>query len=673
VRVTAADAASAAPACAADPERFAAAVRQAGGAAGEALWQFPVPQHLERAESAEVIRAWDRLHADRSAGELLRQLVLALRVWRPDVVITDHPDAAATGYPAEALVAEAVHEAFNRAADPAAFPEQIRKLGLEPWKAGKLYARWDGRSGAHLVLDLNEVGSRLQASPRDFAAPAAGLLAGTALQLPAQRYYRLLASRADGAAGDRDLMQGVVLAPGGAARRAPADPGQPPAEVLKAVRLRRNLETLSEATSADLAEPGKLLAEVAPVLKALPDDQGAAAAFAIASRYARLGQWQVARELYLLMVDRYPAHPLSADAYRWLVRHNSSSEARRRLELGQFRVLTQVDFRTSEETSTMVNAVGKQKVTAKVRGKSEGVQEQRLELLGNRAESRQWYQGSLDVGARLAAFGPLFATDPSGQFCLQAARRNLGDFEAARQWYTQFRETHADGPWRDAAAAELWLTNRSGPPPKPVAPCRQTPTRPLLDGKLDDECWQGLKPLPFRNAVGETAQEYPTQAWLAYDEEYLYLALRCRHPEDRYVPPVEVRPHDADLRPYDRVSLLLDLDRDYTTYFHLQVDQRGCVCEDCWGDRTWNPRWFVAVHSDRTSWQIEAAIPLAELTGDGIKPGQAWACNVVRVLPGRGVQAWSVPADVQPRPEGMGLLVFTNPAPEGKRATPVRP
>ena len=39
--------------------------------------------------------------------------------------------------------------------------------------------------------------------------------------------------------------------------------------------------------------------------------------------------------------------------------------------------------------------------------------------------------------------------------------------------------------------------------------------------------------------------------------------------------------------------------------------------------------------------------------------GRAWACNVVRVLPGRGVQAYSLPADVQPRPEGMGLLMFT--------------
>jgi hypothetical protein len=124
---------------------------------------------------------------------------------------------------------------------------------------------------------------------------------------------------------------------------------------------------------------------------------------------------------------------------------------------------------------------------------------------------------------------------------------------------------------------------------------------------------------------------------------------------------VKVRPHDADLRPYDRISLLLDLDRDYATYFHLQVDQRGCVCEDCWGDRSWNPRWFVAARSSRDGWQIEAAIPRVELTGDAVTVGKAWACNVVRVLPGRGVQAWSLPADVpetKPRPEGMGLLMF---------------
>ena len=58
---------------------------------------------------------------------------------------------------------------------------------------------------------------------------------------------------------------------------------------------------------------------------------------------------------------------------------------------------------------------------------------------------------------------------------------------------------------------------------------------------------------------------------------------------------------------------------------------------------------------------IEAAIPLTALTGDIITSGRAWACNVIRTLPGQGVQAFSLPAGVpeeEPRLEGMGLLMF---------------
>ena len=96
--------------------------------------------------------------------------------------------------------------------------------------------------------------------------------------------------------------------------------------------------------------------------------------------------------------------------------------------------------------------------------------------------------------------------------------------------------------------------------------------------------------------------------------------------------PVKPRPRDADVRPFDRVSLLLDVDRDYSTCYHLQIDQRGCTCEDCWGDLSWNPKWFVAVHSEPGVWQIEAAIPFAELTADPVTLGKTWACNVTRVV-----------------------------------------
>ncbi|HZY85402.1 MAG TPA: hypothetical protein VFE78_11265, partial [Gemmataceae bacterium] len=287
---------------------------------------------------------------------------------------------------------------------------------------------------------------------------------------------------------------------------------------------------------------------------------------------------------------------------------------------------------------------------------------QQVALLGGKPEARQWYQSSLDLGTRLATLGPLFANDPSVQFCLQSARRNLGDFEAPLAWYRQFAARQPDGPWRSAALAELWLANRTGPAPKPTLTCRFTETRPFLDGKLDDLCWKGAAPARLQNAAGTTRDDCPTEVRMAYDRDFLYLAVRCAHPAGKEVALAKPRLHDVDLRGHDRVSLLLDLDRDYSTCFHLQIDQRGCVCDDCWGDKTWGPRWFVAVHPEPTGWTAEAAIPLTALTGDTVTSGRAWAVNVVRVLPGRGVQAWSLPAEAPEealRPEGMGLLMFT--------------
>jgi len=252
----------------------------------------------------------------------------------------------------------------------------------------------------------------------------------------------------------------------------------------------------------------------------------------------------------------------------------------------------------------------------------------------------------------------LFANDPSIQFCLQASNRQLGEAKTAQAFYSAYSKDCPQGPWHDVAAQELWLATGTGKSPRPVAKCRFTAAKPYLDGKFDDPCWQEHSPLVLRDAIHETAKEFPTEAMLSYDDKFLYIALSCKHPAGQGLPPAKDRPRDADLRAFDRVSILLDLDRDYSTYCRLQVDQRGCVCEDCWGDVRWNPQWFVAVRSEETGWYIEAAIPLHELTGDPIARGSAWACNIVRILPGRGIQAWSTPAGIQPRPEGMGLMIF---------------
>jgi photosystem II stability/assembly factor-like uncharacterized protein len=131
LRVTASDLTTATLTRSTEAARFAAAMRQAGGAAGEMLWAFPLSSHLLRASRPDLFRAWDALHGDQAADQLLRQLILTIRAWQPAVIITDGGEESAGGFACDALLSEAVHAAFERAGDERTFPEQIADLGLE--------------------------------------------------------------------------------------------------------------------------------------------------------------------------------------------------------------------------------------------------------------------------------------------------------------------------------------------------------------------------------------------------------------------------------------------------------------------------------------------------------------------------------------------------------------
>ena len=636
LRVVTPDPGSAAPACAIESMRYAAATRLAGGMTGESLWAFSLPQHLGGATREQVLDFWNRRHAQQAPQELLRQLVLALRIWRPSVVIGDHPQSKLA---AGSLVAEALQEAVRQAGDAKVFPEQLEQLGLQAWSAARVYAVSD-TTNATVVQDNDELLDVLQGTPRDQATLAAGVLPDGPALLPRERGYRLMQTQLKGADGQRDLMQGLTVTVGEARRDIP--PGTMDANLAKALRDKTQLLALAER----LDDPTALQTRLVPVLSKLSDDHAALAMSIVAAQYQRRGRWDLAHETYALLVDRYPAHPLSAAAYRWLIRHDSSSEVRRRYELKQFVTRSKFEFSANAKPGDHV----KPAVAISTGGP---VQQAHL----SDPLARAAYQNSLECGKRLAGFGPLEASDPSTQFCLQAARRGMGDLAGATGWCNKFQGYVTQGPWHDAAQAELWLAGL-GPVPRKLARCRLTDRRPYLDGEFDDPCWQGVKQLVLGNAVGDTAREYTTQALFAYDQEFLYIAVKCKHPRGKQVAPVKTRPRDADVAPYDRISLLLDLDRDYATYFQLQIDQRGCVREDCWGEVSWNPHWFVAIKSAEDGWQVEAAIPLGELTGQRLALNTAWAFNLVRIVPGQGVQSWSQPADVRPRPEGMSLLLF---------------
>ena len=360
-----------------------------------------------------------------------------------------------------------------------------------------------------------------------------------------------------------------------------------------------------------------------------------------------------AREYFQYAVEHYPTQPATLPAYRWLARYHASSETLRRIELGHMTSLRPTEF--YELPKDDIQQVGHT--------------EAKLDRAKFRTSEamRGWFGTGPNLEAKLFAVNPLLSREPSEQLAFHAARLKLGltaDAEKAMGAYYRTvvgrAVTPGANPWFDALAAELHLMNPKLMPtnPKLSAACAKVSVRPILDGKLDDDAWKGTAELTLKEGSRELVGSHATTARLAFDEEYLYLGVTCQHPNGEQVPLAETRRHDDDVAPHDRVELLLDLDRDYATYYRLRVDHRGCTAEDCWGDRSWNPKWFVAVYPTATGWTAEVAIPLAELTGRRPTDKHAWAANLVRVVPGRGVLSWGGPADATPRPEAMGLLEF---------------
>jgi photosystem II stability/assembly factor-like uncharacterized protein len=672
VGLMSADPTTADPKRAGEAARLRQAMRFAGGASGDVSWAFPMAPHAVGLPPRELMASWDRAHGGKAAEQLLRQTVCAIRMWQPEVIIADV--VTENGNPADVLALHAAKEAFKQAADPNAFPEQITTLGLKPWTAKKLYALTAEMKNSPVLMDQSLYHTGLADSPKDYAEPAIRILADDSASTD-RRAFTLLAHRLEGAEKHTSLMEGIVLARGGSARRPETAFTLDPVameERKKASQSRRRLETMSNMTDTELGGVDKVMGLLGVELKKMPDDTAARTAHAVATRLTKDGKWAEAREVYGLLVSQYPGHPLAIEGFRWMTCYHASTEARRRTEIQQKLMLKNISFemvpggsgKIAPASGTVTNAA------------APTVQEDVYHVYSPEAILK-WHQTCLDLEPKLDALGPVYSRDPASWLCFLAARRQVGRHADAvtfiRDYFknTPGAASMAPGvdPWRDCLAAELWMTDKGLIPvqPKPLGICKHTEVRPLLDGKLDDECWRARQPMTLKplastaDSPDETkafGEAFRTEAHFAYDDKFLYIAISCSHPAGMKVDPVSKRTRDADMTGHDRVDILLDMDRDYQTYYRFQVDHRGCLAEDCWGDKAWNPKYFVAFNATDMGWTAEMAIPLVELTGDRPAHGRVWAANVTRITPGKGIQSWSGPADDTPRPEGMGLLQF---------------
>lgn len=95
----------------------------------------------------ETFRAWGE-------RELLRRMVLQIRRLRPDAIITNHDTTSGHGH--HQATGRMILQAFDAAADPKEFPEQLKEVSV--WQVQRLFVRSRGGDAAAqtFTIDPNE-------------------------------------------------------------------------------------------------------------------------------------------------------------------------------------------------------------------------------------------------------------------------------------------------------------------------------------------------------------------------------------------------------------------------------------------------------------------------------------------------------------------------------------
>ncbi len=645
------------------PRRTQAAVLTAGGSAANAAWQFPVGERSINVPAQTVIERWNAACNGDGIARLEEHLVRCIRQWRPEAIVTENVSPRGDD-PLAHLTSQITLSAATKAADGTAYPEQILELGLTPWKVKKVLAILPGDERGAVSITPAQWSPRLGKSLADAAQTGSALLTGDILARPRSIGLSLLVDHLPQATGKRDLMSGIVLSPGGDARRVLTDPPAGDlAELSRLAQRRHNVEQLLARIDRGDPSSATWLSQIDSLTQGLSNQHVAELLWQLGQRYQRAGSGQSAAEAMELLVQRYSQEPLADAAAIWLVQYYASSEIAWRNRKESKYAVQLVSATSQREDPAGPNVPTTDEAGAPL----EIIDRSQVSSLAGYAHTQAASPEmspahragrAIAAGKSIERQRPLLFARGEVQFPLFAAARHAMT-TGAKPTLPTIRERH----WVSAAAAEQWLVDSKGDSPRPVLAVVTALEKPTLDGRLDEPLWEVAKPVTL-SGVAVDGEELPAAAVLARDAEFLYVAVTCKKVAGiDYAKDNSTRPHDTDLAARDHVRLCLDVDRDYATWWELAFDHRGFPSASiggaaCGSDPTWNPQWFLAAGGDDEWWTVEAAIPLTELGPQPPEVRDVWAAQLQRFVPKLGVSSFSQPAAVAPRPEGFGLMVF---------------
>ena len=166
----------------------------------------------------------------------------------------------------------------------------------------------------------------------------------------------------------------------------------------------------------------------------------------------------------------------------------------------------------------------------------------------------------------------------------------------------------------------------------------KTEAPPMIDGKLDDECWQKAVPLrnfylPENNAI---PAKIATTAYISYDDNNFYIAFKNDEPAVSSIRS-QVKERDGNVWNDDCNEVFITAPNGITCQFlansvNGQCDARifAKVPGDPYtADIKWNGTWGSAASKEKDSWTTEICIPAKNFQAK-ITNGSTWHINLAR-------------------------------------------
>ena len=147
---------------------------------------------------------------------------------------------------------------------------------------------------------------------------------------------------------------------------------------------------------------------------------------------------------------------------------------------------------------------------------------------------------------------------------------------------------------------------------------RLTTEKPVIDGKLDDECWKaGTWAGDYTQFIPDEGAKptYPTEFNIQYDDKYLYIAFRAYDDEpDKILRLAGVRDENVG----DMMGVTFDSYHDYRTGFEFTITAWGqkvdlVLFNPMNWDFNWNAVWKGKTGMEDSAWVAEMEVPLSQL------------------------------------------------------------